>query len=165
MGLEERDGQNGYLPDASTSSFDVAAVPSDTSYDRDPEARMTVAPCAPSRSSNTATCQITCTGFAPHTCVLALCSVCSDAPTNLCAWLRTAPSVPVFALLQYGPSVKHKAKVSCFAYRCGTYPQLRCRCGTWWWWALALLAAHSPSRRARCISSECFMLLQNLAHC
>ena len=44
MGLEGRDGQNGYLPDPSTSSYDVAAMPSNTSYARDPEARAIVAP-------------------------------------------------------------------------------------------------------------------------
>lgn len=55
MGVEDRNGQNGYLPDASTSSFDVAAVPSDTSYDRDPEARSSVALYVPRHNSDTAT--------------------------------------------------------------------------------------------------------------
>lgn len=52
MGQGGREGQNGYLHGASTSKFDVEAVPSNTDYDRDPEVRgawATTNTCAQSR--------------------------------------------------------------------------------------------------------------------
>ncbi len=39
MGADTREGQNGYAHGASTSSFDVEAVASNTDYARDPEVR------------------------------------------------------------------------------------------------------------------------------
>ena len=112
MGLEGRDGQNGYLPDASTSSYDVAAMPSDTSYDRDPEARTSVAPHMHSHNSEAADCGITFAGAAVCMHVLALRSPCPDASTNICASFSVAPLSPLCTLLSQSSPVW---KVECFA--------------------------------------------------
>ena len=154
MGLQGRDGQNGYLPDASTSSYDVAAMPSDTSYDRDPEARATIAPHRHSHNSEVS-CGNTFAGAAECMCVLALRSLCPDAcpPT----------SVPVSAW----PLCRHCVLCSNVALLCGraiallplqcnTSAQTWCRSGTLWWWGLASLAARLPSHRARCSPPERF---------
>lgn len=84
MGLEERDGQNGYLPDASTSSYDVAAVPSDTSYDRDPEARATVAPLVHSHNSDEATAVSVCGRWSTYVCAGAAVTVLECLHQHLC---------------------------------------------------------------------------------
>ena len=104
MGLEGRDGQNGYRPDASTSSYDVAAMPSDTGYDRDPEARATMAPHGHSHNSEVS-CGNTFAGAAEFMCVLALRSLCPDASTNICASLSMAPMSPLCTLLLCGSPV------------------------------------------------------------